>query len=407
MEICKDDIINIEQIELNIVYDIEVQDNHNYFIDCGKEILVHNSSKTWSIIQFIILYCQINGNKGKRITCARAKFSWVKPSILADFVEILLKYGFYDVNNHNRTDQIYTLFGNQISFIGLDDKQKLHGRKQDIFWINEAMESEFADFQQLNQRTSELFILDYNPSFTEHWIFNSVIPRPDTKFFRSTQLDNPFLDERIRTEILSYQPTAENITNGTADDYMWKVYGLGERAAAQGIIFKHVTWVDSFPKDIDYSYGLDFGFTNDPTALVKLGIKGNDLFVELLLYEPIDNSVTLNEYLQRINIEQYKNITADSSDRYNDNEMVRELREQGYNINKVNKGKGINWRIGLLKKHKINIVHNINAKREQENYKWREINGILINEPIDKFNHFWDALGYGYLGINKPKMEWL
>jgi len=101
-------------------------------------------------------------------------------------------------------------------------------------------------------------------------------------------------------------------------------------------------------------------------------------------------------------------ITADCSDKYNDTEMTRELKDLGWNINKVNKGKGICWRIGLLKKHKIHLVRNVNVKREQENYKWREINGISVNEPVDKYNHFWDSLGYGYLGAmnNRILIKW-
>ena len=81
------------------------------------------------------------------------------------------------------------------------------------------------------------------------------------------------------------------------------------------------------------------------------------------------------------------------------NENTGDIQEivSDVDIKKVNKAKGIMWSIGLLKKHKIHIVHNINAKREQENYKWREINGICINEPIDKYNHFWDACRYAYI----------
>lgn len=384
-------------------YNPASKDKQGFILEGGSR-----SSKTWSIIQFIIVYCQLNEGKGKKITCARAKFSWLKPSILADFIEILIKYELYDINNHNRTDSIYILYGNYVSFIGLDDKQKLHGRRQDIFWINEAMESEFADFQQLNQRTSEIFILDYNPSFTEHWIFNSVITRPDTLFFTSTQLDNPFLDERIRKEILAYEPTSENIKNGTADDYMWKVYGLGQRASAKGLIFQNVTWIDEFPA-INYGYGLDYGFTNDPTCLTKVGTQGNNLYLECLSYEPIDNSFAISDMFKNINVDKRISITADSADKYNDAEMCKELRDLGWKVNKVDKGKGILWRIGLMKKYKINIVRNVNAKREQENYKWREINGISINEPLDKFNHFWDSAGYGFLGLTQkqtPAIIW-
>jgi hypothetical protein len=139
----------------------------------------------------------------------------------------------------------------------------------------------------------------------------------------------------------------------------------------------------------------------DPTSLVKLGLHGNNLYCECLLYEPIDNAPALSEVLfsmESKGLQQGIRITADCSDKYNDTEMVKELKNLGHNIYKVNKGKGISWRIGMLKKHKIHLVRNVNVKREQENYKWREINGICINEPIDKFNHFWDATGYGYIG---------
>ena len=101
-------------------------------------------------------------------------------------------------------------------------------------------------------------------------------------------------------------------------------------------------------------------------------------------------------------------ITADSSDKYNDVEMVKDLNRIGWNVKKVNKGKGIMWRIGQLKQHKIHLVKDKDVKREQENYMHRVINGIKVNQPIDKFNHFWDALGYGYLGAknNEPLIIW-
>jgi intein/homing endonuclease len=132
----------------------------------------------------------------------------------------------------------------------------------------------------------------------------------------------------------------------------------------------------------------------DPTSLVKLGLQGNNLYCECLLYEPIDNAPALSEVLfsmESKGLQQGIRITADCSDKYNDTEMVKELKNLGHNICKVNKGKGISWRIGMLKKHKIHLVRNVNFKREQENYKWREINGICVNEPIDKFNHCFEA----------------
>lgn len=354
------------------------------------------SAKSWDIINFLLVYCQTNFNKNKDILIFRATFADLRKTILKDFEKILRMYDLFDENNFHKSAPVcYNFMGNRIYFTGLDSVGS-HGERHDVIWGNEGMELDFEAWKQLNQRCNEAFFIDYNPSYTSHWIYNSIITRPDTKFIHSTLLQNSFLPNGQRQEILSYEPTAENIEKGTADDYMWKVYGLGLRASPKGAIFPHVNWIDKMPEG-NYFYGLDYGFTNDPTALTKICLQGNDLFVELLIYEPIDSATVLADAIRNCGITT-EMITADTSDKYNDVEMCKDLRNLGINIKKTSKAKGLLHRIGLLKKHKINIVYNLNAKREQENYKWREVNGINVNEPIDKFNHFWDSLGYGYMG---------
>jgi PBSX family phage terminase large subunit len=365
------------------------------------------AGKTYDILTFIIYYCYINSNKNKDILICRNTNADLQKTTLKDFVKILMMYDLYRENDHYKSSpQHYNLYGNVIYFSGMDAMGS-HGERHDIIFVNEILETEQLAFQQLNQRCNEVFIGDYNPSYTDHWVYNSICTRPDVNFLKVTLLDNPYLPKGQRDEILSYEPTSVNITNGTADDYMWKVYGLGVRTAAKGLIFKHVTWIDSFPSELSFVYGMDFGFTNDPTAITKIATKGNDLFIELLLYEPIDNAAMLSDYMDKTGIRRDIIITADSSDKYNDVEMVRDLKNLSWIIKKVNKGKGVIWSIGKLKEYKIHIVNNINAKREQENYKWREVNGISLNEPIDKFNHMWDSVRYGYLGMNKsPSIIW-
>lgn len=354
------------------------------------------SGKTYDIINFLLIYCQTNYNKNKDILIFRETFADLRKTVLKDFEKILRAYNLFEDDSFHRSAPVcYSFMGNKIYFTGLDSVGS-HGERHDVIWGNEGMELNHEAWKQLNQRCNEVFITDYNPSYTNHWIYDSLITRPDTKFFRSTLLQNYFLPEGQRKEILSYEPTAENIKNGTADDYMWKVYGLGLRSAPKGAIFPHVNWIEKMPEG-NYFFGLDFGFSNDPSALTKICLHGNDLFVELLIYEPIDSAIVLAEAIRNCGITN-EMITADTSDKYNDVEMCKDLRNLGINIKKTSKAKGILHRIGLLKKHKINIVYNLNAKREQENYKWREVNGINVNEPIDKFNHFWDSLGYGYMG---------
>lgn len=380
-------------------YDFNKKEKQGFVLEGGS-----GSGKTFDLIQFLLIYSQQNYNKNKDVLIFRQTFADLRKTVLKDFEKVLRMYDIFNDNDFHRSSPVsYKFLGNIFYFTGLDSMGS-HGERHDVIWGNEGMELNFEAWKQLNQRCNEAFFVDYNPSFTDHWIFRNIITRPDTKFFKSTLLDNSFLPEGQRQEILSYQPTAENIKNGTADDYMWKVYGLGERAAPKGAIFPHVNWIDEMPQG-DYFYGLDFGFTNDPTALTKLCLQGNDLFIELMLYEPIDASNILVDALRNLGLKGNELITADTSDKYNDSEMVKDLKNFHFNIKKTSKAKGILHSIGLLKKHKINIVYNVNAKREQENYKWREVNGMNVNEPVDKFNHMWDSVRYGYLGKINQSMQ--
>jgi PBSX family phage terminase large subunit len=385
-------------------------DSSGFLVNGKRGVVLEGSSrsgKTWSVIDFIILLCT-RYETNCTINIIKETYNEFKTTLYNDFSKRLNDFGLENPFESKQEVSSFKIFDNKINFLGADKPSKFHGAQCDYFWINETLPVSKAIFDQQEMRCTKFWVMDYNPSVTEHWIFNSVIPRPDVGYLHTTYLDNPFCSIPERNKILSYEPTAKNIENGTADDYMWKVYGLGLRGAMQGLIFKNVNWVDNFPIDVRYQYGLDFGFTNDPTALVKVGTKDNDLFLQLLCYEPIDNSFAVGEMFKNLGIEKGITITADSSDRFNDVEMCRELRNIGYDVKKVDKGKGILWRIGLMKKYRINIVRDVNFKREQENYKWREINGICINEPLDKFNHAWDASGYGFLGMqnNAPQIIW-
>lgn len=362
------------------------------------------SSKTWSIIQFLISYCIKNNGKRKNILIARQQYSDLKDSVMKDFFDILNLYGIYvDANHLKSNPQKYILFGNTIHFSGLDTSGA-HGKKYDVVWINEAFEADKEAFDQLEMRLTEFFILDYNPCFTEHWILSNVVTRSEVWVAPiSTQLNNPWLEQRIRNKILSYDPSNPiNVQQGTADDYMWQVYGLGIGAQPQGIIFPYVDWITEFPSGLDYWYGEDFGFTNDPSAIVKIAQRGLDVYLEKKLYTPTETSDTLNEAMFAVGIEKYLPITADSSDKfvsakYGAQEMVKDLQKYGWNIQKASKkGNKVDW-IRKLKEFHLHIVISPEFKKEQQSYRWRTVNGIQINEPIDKFDHLWTSVFYGLI----------
>ncbi len=348
------------------------------------------SGKSYDVIHFLMYYCQQNKGRGKDILIFRETLADLKKTIYKDFQKVLNLYGLYDPNMDTLSPPLhYNLFGNVIYFSGLDT-MGAHGERHDIIWGNEGMEINRDAFKQLNQRCNECFIIDYNPSNTEHWIFDELWNRPDTKHCLSTCLDNPFLPQGQRSEILSYEPTPENIKNGTADDYLWNVYGLGLRSAPQGLVFQYVTWIDKLPDLTSIYYGLDFGSVH-PTTLVRGGRVGKNAYYEKVFCEPVDSPDRICELILRAGLTKGTVIWADSENAGN----ISYMRRQGFMILPVSKPAGsVMYGIGLMKNHKIHIVDCPEWRKEQTGYKMRTVNGIKLNEPVKANDDLWDAARY-------------
>jgi len=285
--------------------------------------------------------------------------------------------------------QSFNLFDNRVYMIGADQPSKFHGAGCDFFWINESLEVSQDIFNQLEQRCRQFWWMDYNPKTSLHWVYD-LEKRSEVAFCHSTIKDNPEIPFWERKKILSYEPTKENVANGTADDYMWKVYGLGERASLQGSVFPNVIWIAEFPDDIDkIAYGLDFGFTSSPSAVVKVGVRGKDMFIQNMLYTPTENADILAEPLRKIIGEHH--VWADSAERG----MISDLRIEKIKAFAAKKWPGsIRYGIDFLKRFKLHLVKDPDLRKEQENYKWRTVGGIQLDEPVDDFNHIWDAVRY-------------
>ena len=346
------------------------------------------SAKTWSGIDAIIDLCSVNNKLVFNII--RETYNSFKTTLYSDFDRRLYDYRINNPFGATQDIHQWRIWGNKINFIGADTgvKSKFEGVGCDYAWYNEMLDVPKMVFDQQEQRTRIAWWGDWNPKRTDHWVFD-LEKRPDVKFLRTTIFDNPFASPAEKKKILGYNPDVkENVDNGTADEYMWKVYGLGERAALEGLIFPNVIYIDRFPEQTDtIAYGLDFGYTNSPCALVKVGINKKDLYLENLLYTPIDQPDVLLEVLKKL-INSEKPIWCDSADP----QLISYLRRHGLLTLGARKVSGsIAYGIGLIKQYKIHIVKNIDFKREQENYKWRTVGGIALNEPIDDFNHLWDA----------------
>jgi phage terminase large subunit len=350
------------------------------------------SGKTYNILLWIIFsYCM--RHTGRTITIARKTYPALRSTAMRDFINIVKDYGIYSELNHNKSNSEYVLNGNLVEFISLDQPTKVRGRKRDLLFINEANELFFEDWQQLIFRTTGKIILDYNPSDEFHWIYDRVKVREDAEFHITTYKDNPFLESQIIQEIERLKDVDENY---------WKIYGLGQVGTAKSLIF-NFNLIDTIPENAKFiSYGLDFGFTNDPTALVKVYLHDTNLYVKELLYRTGMTNQDIAKELDRLEIGRREEIFADASEP----KSIEEIYRMGWNIKKADKPQGsVNLGIDMLRRYTLNVTKDsLNLIKEGRNYKYKEDkNGNILNEPADAFNHTMDALRYAiFMKLSKP-----
>jgi phage terminase large subunit len=350
------------------------------------------SGKTYNILLWIIFsYCM--RHTGRTITIARKTYPALRSTAMRDFINIVKDYGIYSELNHNKSNSEYVLNGNLVEFISLDQPTKVRGRKRDLLFINEANELFFEDWQQLIFRTTGKIILDYNPSDEFHWIYDRVKVREDAEFYITTYKDNPFLESQIIQEIERLKDVDENY---------WKIYGLGQVGTAKSLIF-NFNLIDTIPENAKFiSYGLDFGFTNDPTALVKVYLHDTNLYVKELLYRTGMTNQDIAKELDRLEIGRREEIFADASEP----KSIEEIYRMGWNIKKADKPQGsVNLGIDMLRRYTLNVTKDsLNLIKEGRNYKYKEDkNGNILNEPADAFNHTMDALRYAiFMKLSKP-----
>jgi len=382
------------------------------------------SGKTWSGIDFLIWLCSnVHYVGSKHGTCTiniiKETYNSFKTTLYDDFNRRLPDYGIPSPFMDRKDVSTFWLWGNRINLLGADNETVHQGVSSDYFWINEALDVSNYVFDQAEMRCRRFWWIDYNPKVVEHWVYDKVCNRSDVLHTVTTLLDNPAISKAEKRKILSYEPThpddraldvdkrrphPTNVANGTADDYMWRVYGLGERAAPEGIIFQNVKWVKEFPTDVDkVYYGMDFGYTNSPTALVRIAptgppSEGGKLFMQQLIYQPTESSTKLLPLLEDCVkaklLDRRDALWCDSSG----DEMITGLRANKWRAFGVNKYKGsIEFGIALLKRYSLHIVDCHHWRKEQSLYKWREVNGIRLDEPVDEHNHLWDAARYAAL----------
>ena len=343
------------------------------------------SSKSYSLAQLFIVKCL--ENTGKTYTICRKTLPALKGTAYRDMIQILKEQELYTEENHNKSELSYSLNGNLLEFISVDQPQKIRGRKRNCLWLNEANEFTYEDWQQLILRTTEKIYLDYNPSDPYSWIYDKVITRDDCTFLKSTYLANPFLDEDTIAEI-------ERLKD--LDPDYWRVYGMGEIGTIQTMIFRNFELVDDVQGRL-IGYGLDFGFTNSPSALVAVYQSDDNLYIKEMLYEKRLTNTDLANKLREFRIDRQSEIVADSAEP----KSIEEVYRSGFNIKPAKKGAGIHLGIDIMRRYKLHITKDsLNAIKEFRSYKWAtDKNGDVLNTPVKINDHLIDATRY--LCLNK------
>ena len=337
------------------------------------------SGKTYAILQYLIVKAL---QEEQNITVVRRTVPSLKRSVIKDFKEILLDLGIWSNDSYNISDRVYTFSnGSLLSFVNTDDAEKLRGVKSDILFIDEASEQHEESYFQLSIRTSGEIILAYNPTVSPYHFLRQM---DDVEIFRTTYKDNPYLPEQMVKEIEGLEKK---------NPKYWQIYGLGEYTVNDKAVFQNFQILEDFPVHELVGFGMDFGFSNDPTALVAVHKHHDMLYIRELMY---DKGLTTNDIvrkLKELNIGKSEEIWADSAEP----RLIEEIYRSGFNIKPVKKGPdSIRFGIGVLQNYGL-VVDKKSTHLIDELYGYEYIQdkyGHITDKPQDFNNHCIDALRY-------------
>ena len=362
-----------------------------------KSIVVHqggtSSGKTYAILQHLATV--LCSKKDEMITVVGQDIPNLKVGAYRDFQNIIQSEPFFQqqVTEWNKADRRYeSRTGSRIEFNSYKDDIDARSGKRTRAFFNEANGIAHNIFEQINMRTTDQTIIDFNPS-ARFWAHDKLYGRDDVDWYVSTFRDNDFIQPSIVEKILSYEPTPENTAKGTANEYRWKVYGLGEVGRLEGLVFPEFKVTSEFPEEYKWRvFGMDFGYTNDPTTLVEIRYAHGNLYWKEHIYKTGLTNPEIAKEVRRLEFQQEK-VVADSAEP----KSIEEIKRNGCYIVGAEKGRdSINQGIDAIKRYKCYINSDSkNLIEEFSSYTWdKDRDGNPTNKPIDKFNHGIDAGRY-------------
>lgn len=374
-----------EQMQVNQeMYQANTEEGWRVYINQGGT----SSGKTYTILQIL---CIIAFREKCIVTCVGQDIPNLKVGAFRDAKNIISSNpALSDHTQINESDRIVKFSsGAIIEFKSYDNAQDAKSGKRDYLFINEANGITYEVYWELAIRTRKKIWLDYNPN-ARFWVHEKVKGGEGVKFIRSWHIHNHFLTEEEHKRI-----------EGIDDPQLWDVYARGKTGHITGLIFNNWDMVDNIPPMNEWKadvHGMDFGFTNDPTALIHLVLAHGELWVDQVIYESGLTNPDIARLARERGITRQNLIIADSAEP----KSIAELQRMGLFVQATTKGKdSILNGIDILKRYKIHITRRSRGVAEEfGKYKWKvDRDGNTTNQPIDAFNHAIDALRYGALRI--------
>lgn len=347
-----------------------------------------SASKTIGILQDLIDLAQ-RDETYTLTSIVSESMPHLKKGCIRDFKKIMKEHHYWVESNWAETDKVYTFeTESQIEFFGADQADKLRGGRRDRLFINECNNITFEAFEELEVRTREFVFLDWNP-VSEFWFYTDVLnKRDDVEHITLTYLDNEAIDDETKKSMEQRRNRKD----------WWQVFGLGQLGQLEGKIYKDWAIIDELPHEARLErYGLDFGYTNDPTAIVAIYYYNGGYILDEITFQKGLSNKQIADILKNHDTAL---VIADSAEP----KSIDEIASYGISISGAIKGKdSIVHGVALVQAQRMSMTkRSVNIIKEYRNYLWlTDKNGKILNEPDGGFDHSMDALRYGLVSLVK------
>ena len=357
-------------------------------IDLGKRYIFlrgsSRSGKTIAAIQVVTVECLLNPNT--TVTIARETQVSIKNTILLDFKNVMEELELWEEGRFNKVDMVYRFpNGSVVRFVGLDDTTgKLRGMKSTIALVDEVNTVSITSFVQLDIRCEKYLITAYNPEIPTDWWGLDYEKKDNGCVLISTWRDNAFLDQRIIDSINSLKDT---------DEDLWLIYSESQIVPPREVVYVRPEIYSDLPQGIKYTYyGLDFGFSQDPSALIEVKVRDNEIYVRELIYQAGLTNQDIIHLMRELDLNRTNDIVADSSEP----KSIAEINRGGFSLRGVKKGAdSVLYGIQKVRQKKV-FIHkdSHNLINEFENYRYKKDRSGRITNQTQGQDHLLDALRY-------------